>query len=205
VARPGPRNITVERPLDDTYECFVYASSKYGYSDTNLCFEVGLLSRNVVLQGDDDSPGTQFGMHSIAAMGASMRAENAEWRNCGQSLVVGRYCMHFHLLSDVADSYVRANSVHNSFQRAVTVHATNGLQVVGNVAYHVMAHPFFIEDGVETNNIFDGNLIVDVLSSAGPIRTDASPACFWAANPSNHWRNNACSGGKNGMWLQVSN
>ena len=144
-ARPSSHVIDCVDPFQYTHDCFNYTSSKYGFSDTRICYEVGLLSRNIIIQGDDNSESQQFGMHSIAAMGATMRVENTEWRNCGQSLIVGRYCMHFHLLADEGLSYARANSFHDGFQRAVTIHASNNVRVTDTVAYHIMAHPFFIE------------------------------------------------------------
>ena len=201
-SRPNPRTIVVLEPMVEDHDCFTYASSAYGFTDTLICYEVGLLSRNVVIQGDDDSLGQQFGMHSIAAMGATMRVENAEWRRCGQSLIVGRYCMHFHILSDETLSYARANSFHDSFQRAVTIHASNGLHVTDNVAFRVMAHTFFVEDGVEMGVVLEGNLVASQLTSPGPIRTDLSAACFWTASGANHWKNNVCSGAANGYWIQ---
>ena len=136
------RTITIDRPLVYNHDCFVYASSQFsGFTDTSICFEVALLTRNIVIQGDAGSLDDQFGMHTIAAMGAVFRLENAELRNCGQSLVVGRYCAHIHLNRDeAAKSYIKHNSFHDSFQRAVTVHASNNLLIQNNVAYRVMAH-----------------------------------------------------------------
>ena len=134
--------ITIDRPLVYNHDCFLYPSSQFsGFTDTSICFEVALLTRNIVIQGDAGSVDEQFGMHTIAAMGAVFRLENAELRNCGQSLVVGRYCAHIHLNRDeAAKSYVKHNSFHDSFQRAVTVHASNNLLIQNNVAYRVMAH-----------------------------------------------------------------
>jgi hypothetical protein len=138
------RMITIDRPLVYNHDCFVYPSSQFsGFTDTSICFEVALLTRNIVIQGDAGSVDEQFGMHTIAAMGALFRLENAELRNCGQSLVVGRYCAHIHLNRDeAANSYVKHNSFHDSFQRAVTVHASNNLLIQNNVAYRVMAHRY---------------------------------------------------------------
>ncbi len=138
------RMITIDRPLVYHHDCFVYPSSQFsGFTDTSICFEVALLTRNVVIQGDAGSLDEQFGMHTIAAMGAVFRLENAELRNCGQSLVVGRYCAHIHLNRDeAATSYVKHNSFHDGFQRAVTVHASNNLLIQNNVAYRVMAHRY---------------------------------------------------------------
>lgn len=202
ISRPDAHTIEVLKPVQFDHDCSTYKSSDYGFSDTLICFEIGLLSRNVVIQGDDESEAQQFGMHSIAAMGATMRVEDAEWRRCGQSLIVGRYCMHFHILSDETLSYARANSFHDSFQRAVTIHASNGLRVTDNVAFRVMAHSFFVEDGVEMGVVLEGNLVADQLNSPGPIRSDSTAACFWTASPSNHWKNNVCSGASNGFWIQ---
>ncbi len=138
------RSITINRPLVYNHDCFVYPSSQFsGFTDTSICFEVALLTRNIVIQGDAGSVDEQFGMHTIAAMGAVFRLENAELRNCGQSLVVGRYCAHIHLNRDeAAKSYIKHNSFHDSFQRAVTVHASNNLLIQNNVAYRVMAHRY---------------------------------------------------------------
>jgi hypothetical protein len=138
------RTITIDRPLVHNHDCFVYPSSQFsGFTDTSICFEVALLTRNIVIEGDAGSLDDQFGMHTIAAMGAMFRLENAELRNCGQSLVVGRYCAHIHLNRDeAAKSYVKHSSFHDSFQRAVTVHASNNLLIQNNVAYRVMAHRY---------------------------------------------------------------
>jgi hypothetical protein len=54
-----------------------------------------------------------------------------------------------------------------------------------------------VEDGVEMNNVFDRNLVIEQLTSPGPIRSDSEPACFWTASPANIWRNNVCAG-----WLR---
>jgi hypothetical protein len=199
----GPRNLTCAKPFVYAHDCFLFEGAQYGHSDTLICWEAGLLSRNLRVQGDENSTAIQFGMHSIAAMGATMRSQNVEWQRCGQSLVVGRYCMHFHLLSVASNSYAKANSFHDSFQRAVTLHASHYLEISNNVAFHVMAHSFFIEDGVELNNLIEGNLVIDQLTSPGPIKSDSSAACFWTASNTNHWRNNVCAGSMGtGWWAQ---
>ena len=69
-------------------------------------------------------------------------------RLCGQSFFVGRYCTHFHMAGTESQSYVRFNSIHHSFQRAVTTHATESANIIGNFAYHVYGHTIFVEDGV---------------------------------------------------------
>lgn len=65
--------------------------------------------------------------------------------SAGQSLIVGRYCVHLHLLKDATKSFARANSIHDGFQRAVTVHDSHYLEIADNVAFRIMAHSFFVE------------------------------------------------------------
>ena len=67
-----------------------------------------------------------------------------------------------------------------------------------------MTLPFFIADGVELGTVLEGNLVISVLPSPGPIRSDGSAACFWSASISNNWLNNVCSTATNGFWLQVN-
>ncbi len=107
--------------------------------------EVGLLSRNVIIQGDDRSQGQLFGVHVIAMMTSIMRIEDAEVRRCGQAHVLGRYCTHSHMALNMDGSYVKSNSIHNSFQRACTTHETDYWEMRDNVAYDVMGHAYFVE------------------------------------------------------------
>ena len=66
-----------------------------------------------------------------------------------QAFHLGRYAIHFHMIGDVRQSYVRDCAVHRSFNRGVAIHGVNFLTVRGNVVYDIQGHAFFIEDGVE--------------------------------------------------------
>ena len=95
--------------------------------------EVGLLTRNIKMQGDPTSNLTSYGSHLMlngkTANGLDASLSYAEFTNCGQPTVVGRYCTHFHMAGEVPNSFVRGISVHNSFARLLTIHATNYLLV----------------------------------------------------------------------------
>lgn len=62
------------------------------------------------------------------------------------------------MIGTVHYSYIRGNSIHNTYNRAVTFHGVHYLRVMYNVAYKTMGHTFFIEDAVETKNYIVGNL-----------------------------------------------
>ena len=59
-------------------------------------------------------------------------------------------------------SYLRGNVVHRSWNRGYTLHAVHNLLVEDNIAYDVVGHAFFIEDGFETGNILKHNLALGV-------------------------------------------
>ncbi len=62
--------VTFEPALIHTHESFFYT-----FEDTvvDMRCEVGLLSRNVVLQGDEDSMKQMYGMHTIGVGGGALR------------------------------------------------------------------------------------------------------------------------------------
>ena len=114
--------------------------------------EVGLLTRNIKMRGDESSKRSEYGSH-LMMLGSGEKGMVAhiaytEFTHCGQPRVIGRYCIHFHMNGDVADSYVKGNAVHHSFARVITLHAIYFLRVTENVGYIVKGHNFFIEDGI---------------------------------------------------------
>ncbi|XP_048585401.1 fibrocystin-L isoform X2 [Nematostella vectensis] len=132
------------------------------------------------------------------------RMSYVEVRHAGQAFRLGRYPIHFHMSGDVTGSYVRGCAVHHTFNRAVTIHGVQGLMVERNVAYHVMGHAYFIEDGAETGNTLQYNLGVFVTSSSSLLNTDVTPATFWITNPNNTVRHNAAAGGSHfGFWYNM--
>jgi hypothetical protein len=104
-------------------------------------------------------------IHGKANMGAIGRIENAEFRYSGQPKILGRYPIHFHLNSEVYDSYVKGNSIHDSNARCITIHGVSYLRVLNNVGYNANGHNIFLEDGIETNNIIQHNLMIGAKQS----------------------------------------
>ena len=116
--------------------------------------EVGLLTRTITIQGaaDDSEPTdldpldcettaydrfgdksvpcpytelTGFGGHVMVQSGGKGYVEGTEFYRMGQTNVLGRYPIHFHLLGDsCSDCYLRDSSVHRSYYRCVSIHGT---------------------------------------------------------------------------------
>jgi len=122
--------------------------------------EVGLLTRNIKVQASADAEQTFFGGHIMAMPSSHMYVEGIELNRMGQNLTLARYPIHWHLVGDGKGQYIRNAAIHDTFNRCVTVHGTNDLQVENNVTYNTVGHCFFLEDGIEHGNQFVHNLAI---------------------------------------------
>ncbi|XP_040210792.1 fibrocystin-L-like [Rana temporaria] len=133
------------------------------------------------------------------------RIEYVEIFHAGQAFRLGRYPIHWHLMGDVQfKSYVRGCGIHQTYNRAVTIHNTHHLLVEHNVIYDIMGGAFFIEDGIEHGNVLQYNLAVFVQQSTSLLNDDVTPAGYWVTNPNNTIRHNAAAGGTHfGFWYRM--
>jgi cell migration-inducing and hyaluronan-binding protein len=193
--------------------------------------EVGMLSRNIVIQASPDADTNLFGGH-IMAMGASkMLFDGVELNRMGQNMHLARYPIHWHLVGDGQGQYIRNSAIHDTYNRCVTVHGTNNLQVENNVTYNTVGHCFFLEDGIETGNQYIRNLAIQTKchpdkpcdptnlapfgATAGTnfnttgqdakdvlIPSDNTASSFWITNPDNTYRDNVAAGSDaTGFWF----
>ena len=108
------------------------------------------------------------------------------------------------MTGDNPDSYSIGNSVHHSMARILTIHGTHMLYVAWNVGYKVKGHNFFLEDGIETNNVIEHNLAISSLLVNNMMQTDMSVASFWITNPTNIVRYNHAAGSDfYGFWYEI--
>src|SRR6187455_128620 len=120
--------------------------------------EVGLLTRNIRIQASADAEQSFLGGHIMAMPSSHMYVEGVELNRMGQNLTLARYPIHWHLVGDGKGQYIRNAAIHDTYNRCVTVHGTNDLQVENNVTYNTVGHCFFLEDGIEHGNQFVHNL-----------------------------------------------
>lgn len=123
--------------------------------------EVALLSRNIVITGEDEPPPHQYegGHFMIFSTQGIQAVEGVELYLMGQQGLLGRYSLHLHVCADTAGQFViRKNAIHSSKQRCIVVHATHNVTVDSNVAYNTSGHCFVIEEGGEQDNTFVNNL-----------------------------------------------
>jgi hypothetical protein len=146
-------NITLDRPL--TYMHF----GKITF-DVDQRGEVGLLTRNIKINASADAEQSFFGGHIMAMPSSKMYVSGVELHRMGQNLTLARYPIHWHLVGEGRGQYITNAAIHDTFNRCVTVHGTNNLQVENNVTYNTVGHCFFLEDGIENGNQFVRNLAI---------------------------------------------
>jgi hypothetical protein len=196
--------------LDSALEFKHYAGIQYFGTDfIEMRAEVGLLTRNILYRGDPETSamkeyGAQIMVHADGSESLIARIEYTEFFNVGQAFQLGRYPIHFHLIGVVHNSYIRGNTIHQSFNRACTIHGVHYLRLTENVAYNVKGHTFFIEDAAETHNYLENNLAILTKKSWSLLNSDQSPASFWITHPNNIFRGNHAAGSDNyGFWFDT--
>jgi len=189
--------------------------------------EVGLLTHNVRIEGDQQSSATEQGAHVMfmkehcCTTAGRGRISNVQMRRMGQKQQLGKYPVHWHMVVDEGQGqYLRSSSICESYNRAITVHGSNYVEVEDNVCFNVMGHAVFLEDGVERFNKFRRNLICWTrrpdpgdemlehdLSHNGADDDEPqnrSPAAFWISHPNNEFVGNvAVEGEGTGYWFAL--
>ncbi len=182
--------------------------------------EVAVLDRNIVVTAEGDEAtldNEKFGGHIMVMASAKAYVDGVELSRLGQLGKMGRYPFHWHLAGDVPGQFIRNSSIHDSYQRCVTIHGTNGATVENNVCFNHFGHGYFLENGNEVNNVIAGNLGMLtrrvpagkglLASDMGPIKNPrfSGPSTFWITNPANIVRNNVASGAEgSGFWMSFS-
>ena len=213
--------ITLDRPLKYMH----FGKITYGVDERG---EVGLLTRNILIQASDDSEKTYFGGHIMAMAGSRMYVSGVELNRMGQNMHLARYPIHWHIEGDGQGQYIENSSIHDTYSRCVTVHGTNNLRIQNNVTYNTVGHCYFMEDAVETGNQFihnlammtkchpDGkpcvptNLTLAHQSTEGQkakdilLPSDNTASSFWITNPDNTYRDNVAAGSEAiGFWIAL--
>jgi hypothetical protein len=156
IAAVSGNTITLNKPLE--YMHF----GKITF-DVDQRGEVGLLTRNIKIQASSDAEASYFGGHIMAMVTSKMYVDGVELNRMGQHLELARYPIHWHLVGDAGKGqYIKNASIHDTYNRCVTVHGTNDVRVENNVTYNIVGHCFFLEDGMERGNEFVRNLAIQV-------------------------------------------
>ena len=178
---------------EELAECELGVGIAFG---TQTCFQ----NRFGHEEGSD-----QFGSVLFLHKPSYAKIEFFELTHAGQAFNLARYPIHFHTPGSLPTSYVRGCGIHNTFNRALTLHGVHNLTVEFNVIYNVMGLAFFLEDAVEEDNLLRYNLGIMNKKSSSLLNIDSTPAVFWIPNPNNIFYGNRAAGGTHfGFWFNPS-
>jgi cell migration-inducing and hyaluronan-binding protein len=216
--------------LDKKLEYMHFGRITYGVDERG---EVGMLTRNILIQASPDADKTLFGGHVMAEVSSKMYVSGVEFNRMGQNMHLARYPIHWHLVGDAKGQYIQNSAIHDTYSRCVTVHGTNDVRVENNVTYNNIGHCFFLEDAVEHGNQFVHNLGILTkchpvapceATNLGPFGTengknfnldgqnakdilipsDNTASTFWITNPDNIYIGNVAAGSDaTGFWFAL--
>ena len=96
-----------------------------------------------------------MGLHTIQMYGGVTKWKHVRVEKCGQRGILGKYCLHPHLVGDCPDCVFDGNAIEYGHQRAINIHGTHRMLVSNNVMTDVRGAAIYIEDGNEMwNDLF---------------------------------------------------
>ncbi len=132
--------------------------------------EVGLISRNIKFTADTPSTGDSNhwgGELRFLPKFAEVSVQGVELQKFGKDQL-GSYPFHFHMDGDLTNAkvLVDSNSIDHSYNKCITVHATQNLTISNNVCARIIGHIFYEEMGSEDNITFNNNLGLGAMSNS---------------------------------------
>jgi hypothetical protein len=151
--------------------------------------EVGLISRNIHLTSDADTPplGAQGKAGGNLHWGGETRflpgftaavMQGVQLQKFGKEQL-GSYPIHFHVDGDLSRApkpvvLIDSNSIDHSYNKCITVHSTQNLTLTNNVCARITGHIFYEEIGDEQNVTFKNNLGMGAMSNSFSVNSGAT-------------------------------
>ena len=127
---------------------------------------------------------------------------------CGQRPVLGRYCLHFHVMKKCPRCVFQGNAVVDGEHVGITVHGTHDAVVEQNIVWDAKANGLYIEDGNELRNTLRQNVMIcsNLKKCAVSWASGASSqtAGIFMIGMSNNILENRVIGYENGIWTPGS-
>ncbi|KAK4308482.1 hypothetical protein Pmani_019822 [Petrolisthes manimaculis] len=144
-----------------------------GQVEATLAGEVGLLARNIVIEGNK-YPGFENKLRGRVIVSrltqdgldyeGSAKLDAVEFRNMGQlgfnDTDDPRFSLAFHSLGETTTNYVKRCSFNVNFSPALGFFSTNCVPVEANIFYHSVGSGV-IDEG--SDNVYKDNLLVSIL------------------------------------------
>ena len=162
---PGP-------PAKDSFRAD--KSKNYGVDERA---EVGLITRSIKLTAEISAAAPFAGGEiKILKNFAEVVIQGVELEKFGKAQL-GSYPIHVHQVGPVTQPLViKANSVHHSFNKCVTIHSSSNITIADNVCARIVGHIFYQEIGDESNIRFERNLGLGAMSHSFDVHGAQNPA-----------------------------
>lgn len=191
---------------------------------------VGNLTRNVIIRSE--SPAGTRG-HTLYTHRSRVAISYTQFQDLGRTRAtplsastnhIGRYPLHIHQLwgpTNPANTgyqfVVLGNAVNDSLKWPIAVHGSHYGLIKQNVVFggaQLTGAGIAVEDGTETENVFEENFVVGIRGNINPRESGPSTAdgttpgsaaeCFWAAGFNNRFVNNVATSCRNPVQQIVS-
>lgn len=180
------KNITFEEPLLYNHTC-------YTYEDVSLCPEIGILTSNIIFQGDPSQINSLKigGILIIDGFGGVYEnqacIENVYFLNVGQAYNLGAFPIYYRDVPTMFKSYFRSNVIENGFNRAIALKSSNNILISDNLIYKIYGNAISTMQGSEIYNKIYNNLIMKTDYSYDKIDSkDYEVAGIMILNPENY-------------------
>ena len=197
---------------------------------TKLLPHVGNLTRNVIIRSESPS-GTRG--HTLFTNRSDVDIYYVQFQDLGRTRAtalnsstnhIGRYPLHIHHLWGPVNSSntgyqfeLVGNAVNDSLKWPIAVHGSHYGLIKQNVVFggsQLTGAGIAVEDGSETENLFEENFVANVRGNVNPRESGPDTAngttpgsaaeCFWAAGFNNRFVNNVASDCRNPFQQIVS-
>jgi G8 domain len=197
---------------------------------TKLLPHVGSLTRNVIIRSESPS-GTRG--HTLFTNRSDVDIYYVQFQDLGRTRAtaldsstnhIGRYPLHIHHLWGPVNSSntgyqfeLVGNAINDSLKWPIAVHGSHYGLVKQNVVFggsQLTGAGIAVEDGSETENLFEENFVANVRGNVNPRESGPDTAngttpgsaaeCFWAAGFNNRFINNVASDCRNPFQQIVS-
>ena len=174
-------------------QALLYDHICYVYEDVSLCPEIGILTSNIVFQGEPTQINSlkAGGILIIDGFGGVYEnqecIENVRFLNVGQAYNLGAFPIFYRDVRTMFKSYFRSNAIENGFNRAIALQSSSNILISDNFIYKIYGNAISTMQGSEIYNKIYNNLIMKIGYSYYKIDyRDYDVAGIMLLNPENY-------------------
>ncbi len=226
------RSLTLTQALSFNHRGARNADNTLTVTSDNIALlpHVGNLTRNVIVRSENPA-GTRG--HTLHTHRSSVSLSYVQFQDLGRTRAtplnaisnhIGRYPLHIHQLWGAVNPtntgyqfVVQGNAINDSLKWPIAVHGSHFGLIKQNVVFggvELTGAGIAVEDGTETDNVFEQNFVANIRGSINPRESGPSTAdgttpgsaaeCFWAAGFNNRYLGNVASSCRNPVQQIVS-